>query len=248
MRFLSTLALVTCFAAPALAQDHPGSFCGYDEDYVLQGGHGASRLTGTWSVEMGAGLLEMGGQTHLWPAPNQPSPPAGIGYSNGRPFISANMIGSENVILYRYESTLQFNVPEILQGERMAFDNAQLEDMLGCDINAFPILWGSGDYVDPEGGVPVSFDVYLAVLSNDQIYGVTIGRVNSGARTGVARRVFSMARQGAIEIIDEDTELSAEEEAFLEAEIAQAEAFEAAREAVNQAMLESIGDILSGVE
>lgn len=248
MRFLSSLILGVCLAAPALAQDHPGSLCGYDEDYVLQAGPDAARLTGTWDVEMGGGLLEMGGQTRLWPAPSQPSPPAGIGYSNGRPFISANMIGSENVILHRYESTLQFNVPEILHGARMAYDNAQLEAMLGCDINAFPLLWGSGDYIDPEGGVPVSFDVYLAVLSNDQIYGVTIGRVNAGAQSGVARRVFSMLRQNAVEISDADDGLSDEDAAFLDAEIAQADAFEAAREEISQAMLQSIGEILSAVE
>ena len=62
--------------------------------------------------------------------------------------------------------------------------------LIGCDVQTVPRLHASGSY--PENGGTVDFDLFLFVISDELMQGVTVGRL-SGPATGAAIRqlVFS---------------------------------------------------------
>ena len=192
----SFLASTVLAAAALAAAANPGtaqsglqsSACG--EDPAIWIDVGEARLEGEWQVSMGPGTLTMAGRTLALPDPGDVSL-ARIGYQDGTLFISGGPVPDGEWELRAWHDGLNFDLPGdgLLQSGDVA-ENADISSAAGCAVNDLPQLQGGGAIEDPEG--KVSTDLYLVVLTDFWIYGVTIETLNGGQ--GIARRVFEMRR------------------------------------------------------
>ncbi|MCD7060699.1 hypothetical protein [Pelagibacterium xiamenense] len=166
-----------------------------------------ARLAGDWQISMGPGILTMQGRTVPLPDPGDVQI-AALEFAETALFISGGPIPEGEVELRPWRNGLNFDLPvgSVLGDEDIPSDpvtaflkqhfgsdvaqNADIAAAAGCEVNALPQLHGSGIFQDPEG--EVNFDLYLVVLSDFWIYGITVGTFNGG--DGVARRVFEMRR------------------------------------------------------
>lgn len=146
-------------------------------------------LDGFWQVEMGAGVLSMQGQTIPLP-PGEPDV-ATITSDAASMTISGGLVHDTFPLQWETRAGWNFGISEgtpldpsdILDDEEQAI-------LAGCPEDALPRLFAEGEYVDPESGQPVSFELYLRVISPSILYGTVVG--HSGG--GTAQRAVSLMR------------------------------------------------------
>ena len=182
-------ALVPAILATILSMPlHADAPCGMSEAAFF--GDFAPRLDGFWQVHNQAGTLTMMGNTIALP-PGQESV-AGITVTGTEMTLSSDPMGGSHALSYHGRRGWNFDLPEDSPLDPNAvLDGAEIGVLAGCEVTNLPHLHASGSFMDPEGRV--EFDLYLVVISDDAMYGVTVGRLQ-GAMPGIARRAISFTR------------------------------------------------------
>lgn len=171
-------ALAGLMAAPAMATE----FCDLSEgdtEALLE-----EAIVGTWKVESTAGKAIINGKPQFIPPrvlSDAKIDAEGIGWR-----ITSTDIGGEYPVTryvgenWRYEIAKDSPVEDhdILSIEEISV-------LIGCDVQTVPRLHASGSYVEQGGNV--DFDLFLFVISDEVMQGVTVGRL-SGPVTGAAIR------------------------------------------------------------
>ncbi len=175
--------LAGLLAAPALATE----FCDLSEgdtEALLE-----DAIVGTWKVESTAGKAVINGKPMFIPPralSDAKIDAEGIGWR-----ITSTDIGGEYPVTRYVGENWRYEIAKdspLEDGDILTIE--EISVLIGCDVQTVPRLHASGSY--PEQGGTVDFDLFLFVISDELMQGVTVGRM-SGPATGAAIRqlVFS---------------------------------------------------------
>lgn len=146
-------------------------------------------LDGYWQVAMGAGVLSMQGRTIPLP-PGEPDV-ASITSDGASMIISGGLVFDSFPLHWETGAEWSFEIPDDKPLDSSdILDDVEQSILADCPVEDLPRLFSQGEYVDPESGQPVSFELYLRVISPSAIYGTVIG--HSGG--GTAQRAVSLTR------------------------------------------------------
>lgn len=155
-------------------------------------------LPGTWIAENSAGTLSFNGKTMALPPRN-----GGVGeilqsdselsvMDWGVPGVfPATFVEDARFVLAAPNAALIYDGAEFLAKMPEFVSSDELSLLLGCKEDDIPPqLHISGTFDDPEG--KVDFDVFLFVLNENTLYGVTSGKLS--AMNGHAKRITRWVR------------------------------------------------------
>lgn len=175
---VAAATLIAAWTAPVSATE----FCDLSEgdtEALLE-----RSIVGTWKVESTAGKATINGRSMFIP-PRHLSDAKIDAEGIGWRITSTDMGGEFPVTRYvgenwRYELAKDSPLED---SDIMTIE--EISTVIGCDVQTVPRLHASGSY--PEQGGQVDFDLFLFVISDELMQGVTVGRL-SGPATGVALR------------------------------------------------------------
>ena len=183
----ATAIAVALISVESAVADTQFDVCGLGDAVIAQSLQ--PMLDGYWEVDMGPGVLSMQGRTMPLP-PGEPDV-ASITSDDASMIISGGVVFESFPLHWETGAEWSFDLSDdsVLDPDDILDDDEQ-SILAGCPVEDLPRLFSQGEYVDPESGQPVSFELYLRVISPSVIYGMVIGR--SGG--GTAQRAVSLTR------------------------------------------------------
>mgnify|MGYP000865256356 FL=1 len=188
-RQICSLALLLVFFSPT----SPWALdCSSTRDELV------AALPGTWIAENSAGTLSFNGKTMALPPRNGGSgeilqSESGLSVMDwGVPGVfPATFVENARFVLAAPNAALIYDGAEFLAKMPDFVSSDELSLLLGCKEDDIPPqLHISGAFDDPEG--KVDFDVFLFVLNENTLYGVTSGKLS--AMNGHAKRITRWVR------------------------------------------------------
>ena len=188
-RKLPHIALLSLFASAT---------CAWALDCTSSQEQLVAALPGTWIAENSAGTLSFNGKTMVLPPRNEGvgeilQSDSGLSVLDwGVPGVfPATFVEDARFVLTAPNAALIYDGAEFLAKMPDFVSSDELSLLLGCKEDDIPPqLHISGTFDDPEG--KIDFDVFLFVLNENTLYGVTSGKLS--AMNGHAKRITRWVR------------------------------------------------------